>query len=178
MAADECAEATGDKQEGEQGQRRPGEVGLEGRGPWKLSVSVDSLLLATVVESEVDDADDEPVHQCSNCYNITQPLKDYGCWVGEGHIPQAHEASYAADSHIRDREAVQPFEYCRSMSMDGHAIENAGPEKDIGIASGPSRCNDNSVDDRGCDLDPCPMSRDNKWGLRSRASQLKKSRII
>lgn len=40
----------------------PGEIGLEGTFPGK-SISVDALFFHGVEESEIDDADDGPVHE-------------------------------------------------------------------------------------------------------------------
>lgn len=63
MTMNKYTEASGEKHEQEQNKGSPSQVRLKRRSPREFFVSVDSLLLATVVESEVYSSTDYPVKE-------------------------------------------------------------------------------------------------------------------
>jgi len=63
MAVHKGSEPSSKEKEDVHNQRDPGCVWLERRCPGELRVTIDSLLLASVIEAKIDNTDADPVHQ-------------------------------------------------------------------------------------------------------------------
>lgn len=92
VVVDEGGVAARQQQDDEADQRGPGQVGLEGRLPGKL-VARDALLLAAVVEAQVDGHDDGPGHDCGDGDEVLQP--------GEGDVGARGEGEEAETNKER-----------------------------------------------------------------------------
>lgn len=80
VALDKYGVAGGEEDDGEGDETRPCGVGLEGPLPWEL-VATDTLFLHTVVETEVDEADDDPVDEGSGGDEVLEPREHGGSAV-------------------------------------------------------------------------------------------------
>lgn len=106
MAMDERLVSTSEEKYDEHDQGNPCAPGLERRSPWQLGVTVNSLSLASVVESQICDANDRPVDEGADGDQILQPRKNSTGRVGEGHVGKTHEDAEEGDSDVRDAETV------------------------------------------------------------------------
>lgn len=120
---DESGIATGEEQENEQGQRRPGDVWLERSGPWKLAAG-NALLLHSIVESQIHRADGDPVDEGGDGDEILQPAEDVAGAIGQSQVAEAHEQTQQRGGGIGNAHAVGAREDLGRVSFHGHAVEN------------------------------------------------------
>lgn len=87
VAFDEDGVASGEKNDRERDEAGPRCVRLERTLPWEF-IAADALLLHTIVETEVDEANNDPVNEGSSRNEILKPTEDGGSTVGQGPIVQ------------------------------------------------------------------------------------------
>src|SRR5690349_18723817 len=108
---DKGREAASEEKQNKQDKRGVGRIGLERSGPREFLLAIDSLPIAGVDESQIDNADGDPVDQGRDGDEILQPGEDCASRVGQGHVSQGHEEAIEGNSDIGDTESVDTQEY-------------------------------------------------------------------